>query len=495
MKTVNLLSVLDAKQRLTEENFKAYLSYIGTEIRNSELDDLRAFVESLIAEDCHIGHLDGFFLGYKIPQIGKEFDLLRFEDDYILNVELKRKSSLSDMQKQLKLNQYYLKFLDLKVFSFVFEAETRTLYTLSTSGDLIKSELSSLVDLFKNSNNSYVDSIDELFNPADYLVSPFNSTERFLSCEYFLTNHQEQICTEISKSISEGGKFNFIALQGGAGTGKTLLGYALVKRLQAAGRKCLIVHCGQLNQGHRALQGCGWSIASIKEFSSYDPKAKAGFDFILIDEAQRIYPHQFEEIVSTVKENKLTCVFSFDEKQTLAIHEAGNDIPGKIMKLENLQKYKLKDKIRSNKEIADFINLLFSKKSNKKMVSANNVSISYFAEETKVDPYLSTFRSQGWEVLRFTASQYDNEYHERFSSPCDSNSHTVIGQEFDKVVIVLDRFFDYNDAGDIVYRSKSYYDAVKMLFQNMTRCRRRLHLVFVQNQVLLARCSEVLKTG
>lgn len=32
---------------------------------------------------------DGYYVGYAIKQIGKEFDLLRFGDDKILNIELK----------------------------------------------------------------------------------------------------------------------------------------------------------------------------------------------------------------------------------------------------------------------------------------------------------------------------------------------------------------------------------------------------------------------
>ncbi|EUJ18396.1 hypothetical protein MAQA_09229 [Listeria aquatica FSL S10-1188] len=34
-----------------------------------------------------------FFLGYKIPQIGEEFDLLRLGKNYHLNIELKSEAS------------------------------------------------------------------------------------------------------------------------------------------------------------------------------------------------------------------------------------------------------------------------------------------------------------------------------------------------------------------------------------------------------------------
>ena len=33
-----------------------------------------------------ISHFDGFYVGYTIQQINKEFDLLRFSSNYVLNI-------------------------------------------------------------------------------------------------------------------------------------------------------------------------------------------------------------------------------------------------------------------------------------------------------------------------------------------------------------------------------------------------------------------------
>ena len=40
-------------------------------------------------------------------------------------------------------------------------------------------------------------SIDSLFDPSNYLVSPFNSTKEFVKNNYFLTDHQEEIKNNI----------------------------------------------------------------------------------------------------------------------------------------------------------------------------------------------------------------------------------------------------------------------------------------------------------
>ena len=46
-------------------------------------------------------------------------------------------------------------------------------------------------------------------------------------------------------------------------------------------------------------------------------------------------------------------------------------------------------------------------------------------------------------MLRFTPSQYNNEHHEQYSEISCETSHKIIGQEFDSVVVMIDKFFSY----------------------------------------------------
>ena len=54
-----------------------------------EIISLRQLVDSFIRYSISIEELDGFFLSYQIPQIGKEFDLLKFTESRCLNIEIK----------------------------------------------------------------------------------------------------------------------------------------------------------------------------------------------------------------------------------------------------------------------------------------------------------------------------------------------------------------------------------------------------------------------
>jgi hypothetical protein len=60
--------------------------------------------------------------------------------------------------------------------------------------------------------------IDSYFNPSNYLVSPFNSTQEFIKGKYFLTAHQEQIKKEILNQLNLD-THSIISIKGNAGTG------------------------------------------------------------------------------------------------------------------------------------------------------------------------------------------------------------------------------------------------------------------------------------
>jgi hypothetical protein len=252
----------------------------------------------------------------------------------------------------------------------------------------------------------------------------------------------------------------------------------------------LVIHCGQLNDGHHALAKRGWIIGSIRNYTSHDV---ASFDLVVVDEAQRIYKKQLDDIVARVKAAGCGCIFSYDKIQTLSSWEANNDIAGKIDAIASINRFKLSEKIRTNKEIAGFIRMLFNNKKAATTQSSENIQINYFSNNDDAKDYLNELNEAEWEVLRFTPSQYNKEHHEKYFDASSKTSHKVIGQEFDSVAIALDKFFIYDDDGNLTYSGRAYYAPTKMLFQNITRARRRLKLVIINNHILLNRCLEILK--
>src|SRR5690606_5078223 len=490
MKPVNVFSLLQAKSSLNEEGFKAYLQHHEIEIKDAELNDLSAFAVTLRGAGASVQDLNNFYIGYKVPQIGKEFDLLKFCRDSIINIEIKSNSVAAKIHAQLLKNKYYLGFIGRTIYAFTFVSSSGKLYFLDTAEQLVEITPVQLQGILSKQVADETNEPDLLFNPSDYLVSPFNSTAKFLAGQYFLTHQQEDFKVQILNSINAAAGTCFTAITGSAGTGKTLLTFDIAKHLLASGKKVLIIHCGQLNNGHRALIEAGWTICPIKNYKIHNV---ATFDAILIDEAQRIYQNQLNDIVAAASSAKCACIFSYDKIQTLASWEARNDSAGKIDSIASIARYKLSEKIRTNKEIANFIKLIFNNKKTAHAHTGKNIQINYFDNIEDAKAYLNSLNDAEWEVLRFTRSQYYKEHHENYFDALSKTSHQVIGQEFDGVAIALDQFFQYNDAGELIYNGNAYYEPTKMLFQNITRARRRLNLVVIGNRVLLDRCLAILK--
>lgn len=419
--------------------------------------------------------------------------MLRFGNNYIINIELKNKKSKSKIEKQLKQNRDYLRFMNKRVFYFCYVSENNLLYQL-IDDDLKSVSLNILKCVLNRQSVIKNIDIDSLFKPSDYLVSPFNSTDKFLAEQYFLTSHQETIKKNVIKWINTPAVGHYTAINGSAGTGKTLLIYDIARNLMNAKMSVLLIHCGKLNDGHDNLIEIGWSIKDIKNFVKNEKININGYDVIIIDEAQRMWFNQFEDFIQKIKKSNCKCVFSYDEAQVLSDFEVENATFYKIKALPNIKSHELTNKIRTNKEVSAFIRGVFNYKKNEPILNCGNVSFDYYSSIIDMLIAMHNLKESGWEILQLTPniSHYKKASHEIYLNNTSQKSHDVIGQEFDNVVVIVDQHFRYKDNGELDYFANSHYLADKMLFQNMTRTRNKLKILILNNPVILDRCLTLL---
>ena len=491
MRNINILSIIEAYRKLSNTLFQKLMNSYGitSGIKNYELNGIEAFVDELLKANNNISIVNRYYLGYSIPQIGKEFDLLRFGHNYIINIEIKTESSIEKILKQQQKNKYYLSFLDKPLHIYTFISNENKLYKLviRNNGDEIEEiTFNELCNILMSQEVVTFNNIDDLFNPSDYLVSPFNSPEKFMSEGYFLTVQQEQIYKEIQTKLSDTAT-NFIALTGGAGTGKTLLTYHIAKETIQRGKKVLILHCAPLNSGHQILMDeYNWSIYMPK----YAPNT-IDFDLIIIDEAQRMYPYQFDKYIKEVRTLNKKCIFSYDEKQYLRDNEKQYHTKERIEKELLCTPYKLTDKIRTNKEIAYFIRQLFNIKKNISNIDYTNIELTYCKDCYSAKLLLQELLERGWKTPNYTPGTRSFFHYEAYLSNDTESAHSVVGQEFNNVVVVIDESFKYNSQGDLI-ADNTYYSQRQMLYQIITRTRKKLHIVIINNEVMLNRCIDIL---
>ena len=362
---------------------------------------------------------------------------------------------------------------------------------MSITCSLVETNIRELIAVLVPQSPEKAIDIDSYFNPSNYLVSPFNSTQEFAKGKYFLTQRQEQIKNTIVGLLNTS-KYSILSIKGKAGTGKTLLTYDIAKDVLQS-KKVLIVHCGYLNEGHNKLRDdYGWPIIAIKYLMRED---LSKYHLVIIDEAQRINDTQLKHVINKTKRVSNNCIFSYDEQQTLKKEEIDNKIAEKIEAELTYEAFELTTKIRTNKEVASFIYCLFGKNRALDNLKKSNIELYYFDDCDSAKKFLRHLKSENWKIINYTPSTRATlEYERHRISDEDDNAHTVIGQEFDNVVAVIDEHFYYKRGvlSTRNYNSPPFYHPTKMLFQIVSRTRVKLCIVVINNSEVFRRCLEIL---
>lgn len=468
------------------------------EMRRHEIVSIRIFVDTLMERGVSIKAFDGFFMGFKIKQIGKEFDLLKITGDALLNIELKSQTvSQEEMHKQLIKNKYYLSYLGRDTEFFSVNTQDFTSYTLDSNGELRCVDFGEIVNAFNAfCQDDYLIDIDSLFKVSDYLISPLNTPAKFISGEYFLTRQQEEIQTNILSKITKIGT-GFFSIIGKPGTGKTLLLYDIAKKLSQKG-KVLLIHCGKISSGQVYLNKNLKNIVILPVSNLRGPVDilhENNNDYILVDETHRIYYPQFDAIYKYIKEENKVCIFSSDPNQTLSQGEDNRKIVEQILSLPLIAKYELSEKIRTNKELASFImNVRDLKHKAHTLMDYKNVTLAYANNVTEASFLIEYFRQQGYIFINYSKSNRRFSPYSRYTTE-DYDTHHVIGQEFDNVLMLLDDSFYYDENGILcgITHPNPDYLYPKLFYQGITRVREKIALIVVCAPKLFQQIASILK--
>lgn len=480
MHTVDLRTLIN----VDSETLPVIEKKFGFHIKPVELQTLKKLQSRL--DELHLCiPTDGVFFDFSIPNIDKEFDILKVTNEWIINIELKSENKTTDeLLQQLVMNYYYLSKVYKNVFCCVYYEETDKLYKLS-NGKLVEVGMEELAR-YLIMPHCLETGIETMFKPEMFLVSPFNDVDKFCKGEYFFTQSQKANQTNIQNTKKN------VWLKGSAGTGKTLLVYDLAKKYLDDNKKVVIFHGANLNSGQYELNQRGFHIKAIKDFDLLELDE---FDIIIIDEMQRFYKKDLETLLANAKGK---VILSGDPSQVLnkkneAGHELNSDEKIKSFIQENdLLKVELSTKVRTNASLLEFTRGLTNvqRDVDKSKINNEDITFEYFTTDEQALKYLMYLQGlDNTKILTLPSSLHVTDLYTNYK--LFDTSFQVIGQEFTSVTLIIGGNISYGQRGGLM-DSGVHYSSALALIQNITRSRRKLNLVIVNNPVILKRTLELL---
>lgn len=312
---------------------------------------------------------------------------------------------------------------------------------------------------------------------------------------YFLTNHQEEIKKSVLNAFA-GQNVKCALISGTAGTGKTLLVYDISFHYKVQNQQeVYLIHCGALSEGHLFLKNNDWNIYEIKQYRAVLDEANRSGGLVVFDEAQRIHQQQMIDIFERMPSTNAKFIFSYDPKQYISNAENKGALFSKL-KVPYIS-HTLKTTIRTNKEIASFINKLLDLRRLKHdpNMQYKHIYLQYFDDVDALRNFLHHLKyKEGWEVLNYTdrVNRSALSFHE-YQDDTNKQVHEIIGLEFDKVAVVINEYFYYQHGRLCSKGHPRECQMDQMLFQQMTRTRDELFIVIYKNLEVLKWCLEILR--
>lgn len=484
---INIESFLSVYEN--EELLKSYLKVNRlSSISDLEISCCNSFftqLKLLLSSKQKFGYLldqtveDGF---------REQFDILRFAKNSILNVELKSQyphDGLDGIYDQLDRHTYLLNTLGKDVFAFTFVYDTNELFKID-QGKLVK------VDFSEVASSIEEDYIEEnslkLIDASTILISPYSEPDKFIKSRYFLNNKQKEI-----RNIIIGKKKGKFSISGGAGTGKSLVLFDLAKEYNKNSSVLYIFVANISNSSQLSVQ-YGFQFKSISEVKGWSVEDYNKFDVILIDEAQRLTKDQYDIFISSTA----TIIFSVDKEQVLKYEEQTEDIQTLLNENPNVEKYLLTNRVRSDKALSTFIKKLFDLKARGlDPMEFPKVNVVYFTEIGKAREFIRNCKTvENYcciEIAEYTTVSTRVKKRKQILSDSE-NGFTVIGREYDNVLIPIDERIHYNQDARLIAETYEYYPyiEIKNLFEGITRVKQNLLFVVINNPDMFKIIQEII---
>ena len=492
MKPINIYQLTRIQNASLIQKLERQMSARKTflSVKEWEMDGLRKLAERCKSIDPELTHC-AFYYSFLLPKLGKEFDLLRISDAYVVNIELKsRDVSNEAIRGQLLQNRHYLSLLGLPIHSYTYISEEDRLVRLSRSGKLVDTDWNRLCKDLLTQTQCYEGDIEDLFKEYKYLISPLTDPDKFLRKEYFLTYQQRDIKKQILQKAAQK-VCSYQGFTGFPGTGKTLLLYDMALQLSWRERVC-ILHFGAWSQELEQLDRRLKRMDFINCMDGKLPCIEKAYAAVCVDEAHWMTRDALGIVAEYAQTHQVPVIFSYDTEDAIAAKERKKAGTKWIEELEGFTKYRLTNRIRVNRELSSFIHRLMQLPRVVHRDQYPSIHLNYANNWEEVRLFLEYYRQQGYIYIRderIDACAKDTKEMK------DIEVRRAACKEFESVVMLMDESFYYTERGYLLVDGdeEETNSRVRCLFHGLSRAKQQVAVIVKGNLLVFEKILQLLQ--
>lgn len=453
----NLIDLNDILNKDVNE-IKDYFRFNG--INKFDKND----IETLLAFSNKINNKQGFNVSYNIERLDKEFDLIKYGNDILVNIELKLTSrDIDQCENNYKiLKKYYNKD---KIYVLCYEEKKNTLLKYNDGAKMFDDSSFEELNII----------IDKIINPRIININ-MNISSVYINPDFYLHNNYDlSNSQQITKYKAINSPEKIIIISGRAGTGKTLLALDLYNHYVDNDKKVIYLTPFKVNNLVSSELKQKVKMRTVRSFLTSIKKET--YDIAIIDEAQRLKEEDIKKLKAMISEK---IIVLGDINQTVDYEQGFKNLYE-----SNVEgKYNINQVIRTD-DTFDYFARKVLRKSTKgiknKKVDLNKIKI-YMKGDVNI-PNLSEYTYiEPAQSLHFTSCFDRCEKHtcKKTYDICSAakSTYDVIGQEYNKVVMYFcDRYF-LNSEGKISCSPRVCYGYLEnQIYTIMTRAIEELVII------------------
>ena len=122
----------------------------------------------------------------------------------------------------------------------------------------------------------------------------------------------------------------------------------------------------------------------------------------------------------------------------------------------------------------------------------SNVSLAYAANVDEAKRIIEYYKKSEYVFINYSKSNYQYSPYSQYEE--DFDTHHVIGQEFDNVLMLMDKSFYYDEKGKLrgMCHPNPDYLYPNLFYQGITRVREKIALVVVDAPELFEKISTII---